>query len=196
MTISPLLTTAMLVGTACGLRVPVAGAQLQQFATSPMMAMRTSVPTMGMFDDLKRAAGALPIQQMIDQRVAKVSHILMKPGGPMTIQEARAQFDEWKAEIGGDPEKFAEVARRVSECEVSREKGGDLGYVTRLKQLPLQLDEVVFVPNPVPGVYGPIGSTKGLHLVYLHSCGEPMGRTEALFDPPNSLKKMMDTNNN
>ena len=38
--------------------------------------------------------------------------------------------------------------------------------------------------KPVPGVYGPVGSTQGLHLVYLHSCGEPMGRTEALFSPP------------
>ena len=74
---------------------------------------------------------------------------------------------------------------------VNLEKGGDLGYCTRLKQLPRQIDDVVFVKEPVPGVYGPIGTKQGLHLVYLHSCGEPMGRTEALFDPPNSLKEKL-----
>jgi len=147
---------------------------------------------MGLLDGFAEATKHLPIQQMIDQRVAKVSHILMKPGGPMTIEEARAQFEEWKGEIGGDPDKFAEVAARVSECEKSKEKGGDLGYVTRLNQLPPQLDEVIFVSEPVPGVYGPIATKQGLHLVYLFSCGEPMGRTEALFDPPNSIKKKLD----
>ena len=150
-----------------------------------------SVSTMGLLDGFAEATKHLPIQQMIDQRVAKVSHILMKPGGSMTIEEARAQFEAWKVEIGGDSDKFAEVARRVSECEQTSEKGGDLGYCTRLKQLPRQIDDVVFVKEPVPGVYGPIGTKQGLHLVYLHSCGEPMGRTEALFDPPNSLKEKL-----
>ena len=106
----------------------------------------------------------------------------------MSIDEARAQFEEWKAEIDGDPDKFAEVAKRVSDDETTREKGGDLGYCTRVQQLPPQIDDVVFVKDPMPGVYGPIASVQGLHLIYLFSCGEPMGRTEALFDPPNSLK--------
>ena len=61
----------------------------------------------------------------------------------------------------------------------------------RLKQLPPQLDDVVFVKDPVPGVKGPLVSRQGLHLVYLHSCGEPMGRTEALFSPPPSLQAKM-----
>ena len=62
----------------------------------------------------------------------------------------------------------------------------------RLKQLPPQLDDVVFVKDPVPGVKGPLVSRQGLHLVYLHSCGEPMGRTEALFSPPPGLQRKLD----
>ena len=188
------LATTLLVGCACGLKLPVAGVTTAPVASSGVLAApsRSGSPTMNLFDGFKKATQHLPIQQMIDQRVAKVSHILMKPGGPMTIEEARAQFEEWKGEIGGDPDKFAEVAARVSECEKSKEKGGDLGYVTRLNQLPPQLDEVIFVSEPVPGVYGPIATKQGLHLVYLFSCGEPMGRTEALFDPPNSIKKKLD----
>ena len=135
-------------------------------------------------NDLKSAAQHLPIQQMLDQRVAKVSQILMKPGGPMAYADAVALFERYKQEIGGDPEKFADYARAHSEDEASAAKGGDLGYVTRANQLPPQLDEVVFVKEPQPGVYGPIGSKRGLHLIYLESCGQPMGSTEALFSPP------------
>jgi hypothetical protein len=188
------LATTLLVGCACGLKLPVSGVTTTPaaFSTQRATASRSCPPTMNFFDGLKKATQHLPIQQMIDQRVAKVSHILMKPGGSLTIEEARAQFEAWKTEIGGDPDKFAEVATRVSECETSKEKGGDLGYVTRLNQLPPQLDEVIFVSDPVPGVYGPIASKRGLHLIYLFSCGEPMGRTEALFDPPNSIKKKLD----
>lgn len=188
------LATTLFVGCACGLRMPVSGVTTAPtaFGTRQPGVLRSPSPTMNFFDGIKKATQHLPIQQMIDQRVAKVSHILMKPGGSLTIEEARAQFAAWKDEIGGDPDKFAEVAARVSECEKSKEKGGDLGYVTRLNQLPPQLDEVIFVSEPVPGVYGPIASKQGLHLVYLFSCGEPMGRTEALFDPPNSIKKKLD----
>ena len=102
----------------------------------------------------------------------------------MTIDEALAQFESWKQEIADDPEKFAEIAREHSDDEESAPNGGDLGFVTRVKQLPPQLDDVVFVKNPVPGCYGPVKSKKGIHLVYLHSCGEPMSTTEAILSPP------------
>ena len=49
----------------------------------------------------------------------------------MSIDEARAQFETWKMEIGDDPEKFAEYARAHSEDEKSASDGGDLGWVTR-----------------------------------------------------------------
>ena len=119
------------------------------------------------------------MKQMTDTRVAKVSHILLKAGTPMPVEEAYAKFELWKAEIAGDEETFAAVARRESECEESASRGGDLGYVTVSRQLPPLLDDVVFSQQKKgeerPGVYGPIGSAEGLHLIYLHYCGEPDG---------------------
>ena len=53
----------------------------------------------------------------------------------------------------------------------SRERGGDLGYVTRAK-LSRQFNEIVFVEEP-GHVYGPFETEAGLHLLYLHSCREP-----------------------
>jgi len=46
---------------------------------------------MGLFENLK---------QMTDQRVAKVSHIMLKSGTPMPIEEALAKVESWKQEIG------------------------------------------------------------------------------------------------
>lgn len=84
------------------------------------------------------------MSQMTDQRVARVSTIVIPFNTEKTLDEAYACFEAWKEEIGGDEAKFAEVARRESEDPASAPNGGDLGYVTRARQLPPQLDDVVF----------------------------------------------------
>ena len=145
---------------------------------------RSAVPVMN-FGGFMRGVG-----QMTDPRVANVSQILLKAGTPLPLEEAMAKFDAWKVEIGSDPERFAAVARRESECEVTASNGGELGIVSRGRQLPPQIDDVVFRDQPKgeekPGVYGPIATSSGLHLVYLHFCGEPQG--EATY--PEWMKKM------
>merc|ERR1719240_71947 len=117
---------------------------------------------------------------MTDQRVAHVSTIVIPFNTEKTLDEAYACFEAWKEEIGDDPTKFAEVARRESEDPASAPNGGDIGIVTRARQLPPQLDDVVFRDQKPgeerPGVYGPIGTTNGLELIYLHYCGEPTGK--------------------
>jgi len=176
------LGLSLLAGSASALRVsPVA-----RHATAASIAHRAPAVSLGLFDNVANAVKYMPLQQMIDQRIARISQILMKTGGPMTAEQAFAQFDEWKAEIGDDPEKFTEVARRVSEDD----KKGEQFIATRLMQLPRQLDDVIFVRDPKPGVYGPIASKQGLHLIYLHFCGDPtkMGPM-AIFDPPDSVKR-------
>ena len=89
-------------------------------------------------------------------------------------------FDEWKEEIGDDEEKFAECARKNSECVTTAPRGGEIGFVTISRQLPPQIDDVVFRQQKKgeeqPGVYGHIATPYGLHLIYLHSCGEPKGK--------------------
>lgn len=146
---------------------------------------RTTVPVMNFGSQFMRSIG-----QMTDPRVAMVSHILLKSGTALPLEEAMANFDAWKVEIGSDPEKFAAVAIRESECEETASSGGDLGIVSRSRQLPPQIDDVVFRDQPKgeekPGVYGPIATTSGLHLIYLHFCGEPQG--EASY--PEWMKQM------
>ena len=52
------------------------------------------------------------LKQMGDQRVAKVSHIVLAPGQcPLPLNEALELLEQWKQEIGDDAEKFAERAR-------------------------------------------------------------------------------------
>ena len=68
--------------------------------------------------------------RMTDFRVARASHILLKGFDDGTV----SQMEAWKAEIGNDPARFAEVASANSLCP-SRIKGGDLGFFTRGKMV-------------------------------------------------------------
>merc|ERR1719240_2112090 len=100
---------------------------------------------------------------MTDFRVARASHILLKGYDESTLQ----QLEAWKAEIGDDPDRFAEIASVHSLCP-SRRKGGDLGYFTRGKMV-REFDTVVFT-QPPGAVYGPVRTDFGNHLIYVHSC--------------------------
>ena len=122
------------------------------------------------------------LKQMQDQRVAHLSHINLAPGlCTLPLPDAIALMKEWKTEIADDLEKFEARAKSDSHC-LSAADGGDLGYVTRQK-LSQQFDDILYQEEPGK-VYGPITTPKGLHLIYLHSCREPMSSTEALFSPP------------
>lgn len=81
-------------------------------------------------------------------------------------------------EAGSDEFKFAELARAHSECDQTAAKGGALGFVFR-GTLPPALCDVVFSEEP-GGVYGPVTSTEGVHLVYVHFCGTPKGEANGV----------------
>lgn len=52
------------------------------------------------------------MEKMSDTRYARVRHILVEEKG----EEGKAKLEEAKAEIGGDLDKFSEVAERMSTC--------------------------------------------------------------------------------
>lgn len=52
------------------------------------------------------------LEKMSDTRYARVRHILVEEKG----EEGRAKLEEAKAEIGGDLDKFSEVAEKISTC--------------------------------------------------------------------------------
>mmetsp|Transcript_24893 Transcript_24893/g.42539 ORF Transcript_24893/g.42539 Transcript_24893/m.42539 type:complete len:167 (-) Transcript_24893:255-755(-) len=127
----------------------------------PALRMLDSGYQFNPFDALKGS-----FERLTDWRVARASHILLKGFDDASV----AQLSEWKAEIGGDLEKFAEIARNYSQCP-SRSKGGDLGFFTRGKMVK-EFDYVVFNEEP-GGVYGPVRTNFGNHLIFIVSCREP-----------------------
>ena len=187
---SVIMALLCLAGSVCSLHVGAGSACLR--TSAPQMQMQSWNPLQN-------------LKQMADQRIATVSHCMLAAGSDMTIEDARKKIDGWKAEIGNDAEKFAEVARRESECPMTAAKGGDLGIWTRGK-LSVAVDELIFQEDVVPVdkggkggvVRGPIGtnfegSKPGLSLFYIHNCWEPMstGVVGALFDPPDSIKNKL-----
>ena len=118
------------------------------------------------------------------QRVARVSHCMLAAGSEMSIDEANAKCAQWIAEIGNDEAKFAEVAKRESECSATAGDGGMLGIYTRGKFPPV-VENLIFQDDVKPVefggtggvVRGPIGTNfrgqPGLSIIYVHTCWEP-----------------------
>jgi len=163
--------------------------------TSPA-SMNIRPPSWNPFENLK---------QMADQRVARISHIMIAAGTDITIEQANSKFAEWQAEINNNDATFAAVAKRESDCKATASQGGECGIYARGKLGP-ELDNLIFQEDVKPienggtggEVRGPIATRNicdngqaGLSLIYVHTCWEPMstGVVGALFDPPDSLKR-------
>jgi len=177
-----------LLATCCGLascicvgKVPAVGRARAQVSMNARPWETANVPRgklrMNLFENL---------QKMNDQRVARLSHINLAPVKcTLPLAEAIALMKTWKAEIGDDPEKFIERAKSDSHCPTAS-TGGDLGFVVR-GNIANEFDEILFTEEP-GRVYGPITTPAGLHLIYLHSCREPVSRAEATLGLPFSAK--------
>ena len=99
---------------------------------------------------------------------AVASHLLLKDRGEASL----ARLAAWKAEIEGRQEApaaaaaFAAIAREHSQCPSSA-RGGHLGSFIPGKMV-AEFDAVVFAEAP-GAVYGPVVTTSGAHLIFLHS---------------------------
>ncbi|CAM9332520.1 unnamed protein product [Discosporangium mesarthrocarpum] len=139
--------------------------------TSAMRGARYSSPTtLSMGIDFKKM-----FENMGDNRYAKARHILIEEKGP----EVKAKLEEVKESIGGDVDKFAEVAKEMSKC-TSAANGGLLKLLGRGETVP-EFDEVLFTREPGQ-VYGPVETAYGTHLIYLISCNKPQNTWGMLFD--------------
>ena len=120
------------------------------------------------------------MKQMSDQRVAKISHVMLRTDEAALAVRTKGECYEllsaWKDVIQDDAERFATCARERSEC-ASKRDGGDLGWKTR-GSLSKAFNDIAFVEEP-GRVYGPIETEQGLHLLFLHFCGEPEGDATA-----------------
>jgi len=97
-----------------------------------------------------------------------ISHIMLAidPGAsPETAGERRSQLKTARDRINAGA-AFAEVAREISECQVSKSKGGDLGLITS-GTMNKAFERAAF--SLQPGVVSVIVVTGvGLHLIKVH----------------------------
>ncbi|CAM9151848.1 unnamed protein product [Hapterophycus canaliculatus] len=115
------------------------------------------------------------LEKMSDTRYARVRHILVEEKG----EEGRAKLEEAKAKIGGDLDKFSEVAEKISTC-TSAPKGGRLKLLARGETVP-EFDDIAF--NAELGkVHGPVETAFGTHLIYVETCNKPENTWKKLFD--------------
>mmetsp|Transcript_90 Transcript_90/g.203 ORF Transcript_90/g.203 Transcript_90/m.203 type:complete len:159 (-) Transcript_90:336-812(-) len=94
---------------------------------------------------------------------ATASHILFRPS-QFPEAEAKVKLEEIKAEVGGDPEKFAAAAKEWSGCPSSK-NGGDLGEFGP-GMMVKAFDEICFNED-VGVVHGPVSTQFGEHLILI-----------------------------
>lgn len=123
----------------------------------------------------RRSANALP--STITQTHAR--HILLRPGGKLSQDAARAQLTSYKKQIETGLAKFEDLARAHSQ-DGSAEQGGDLGWANPGMMVP---EFEAAMAKLAPGQIGdPLVSRFGVHLIQV------MERREA----PLSLREQQD----
>ena len=97
-----------------------------------------------------------------------ISHIMLEidsGASPETADERRSQLETARERVSAGA-GFAEVAREISECPVSKSKGGDLGLITS-GTMNEAFERAAFALEP--GVVSDIVVTEiGLHLIKIH----------------------------
>lgn len=139
------------------------------------MVMRSGVPSMGLFDGLKKAFDNVDYSDSpatYEQTNARASHIQLAD---------EAQAESIKAQLAAGDIEFSEAAMQFSTCKTA-ERGGKLGKFTPGTMVP-EIDEIVFsvkdtgmmnlgnganIYEPkyaMNEVHGPIKSKLGYHLI-------------------------------
>jgi peptidyl-prolyl cis-trans isomerase SurA len=104
----------------------------------------------------KRASSVMTVTQ------THARHILLRPGGALSQNTARAQLAEYKRQIEAGKADFAKLAREHSQ-DGSGPEGGDLGWVTPGMFVP-EFEEVMNKLEPSQ-IADPVISRFGVHLI-------------------------------
>ena len=89
-------------------------------------------------------------------------HVIQKTGERESPEEQAAALVE---ELRADPERFAEVAERVSENPETAREGGELGWIARY-QLDPMLEDAVFGLTEVGEVSDPVDAGESGTVIY------------------------------
>jgi len=129
-------------------------------------------------------------QQFARPQIRVARHILVtvNPEFPdNTRKKAKQRMGQIQKRLAANPEQFAELARRYSECPSALE-GGRLGRLPQGKLYP-ELDEALF-ELPEGGVSDIVETELGLHLVYCEKIYLP--RTAPLSEARPQIRKIME----
>jgi parvulin-like peptidyl-prolyl isomerase len=105
-------------------------------------------------------------RQQFDGTELRVSHILLRPDGALTPDEVdslSARADSIRDEIIGELTTFEDAAKKYSSGP-SREKGGDLGFMTRHGVMPEDFAKAAFALNK-DEISPPVATHLGVHLI-------------------------------
>ena len=132
----------------------------------------------GEFAPLLRSDAGFHILKMVERRKTKavlvtethVRHILLRSGGALSLNAARAKLSEFRRQIESGKATFAALARDNSQ-DGSSTQGGDLGWIAPGVFVP-EFEEVM--DKLAPGqLSDPVTSRFGVHLI------EVLGRRQA-----------------
>jgi len=129
----------------------------------------------------KRASSVLTVVQ------TRPRHILLRPGGQLNQNTARAQLAEYKRQIEAGKADFAKLAREHSQ-DASGPEGGDLGWVSPGMFVP-EFEEVMNKLEPGQ-IADPTISRFGVHLIQVLERREaPISERELRDIARNSLRE-------
>ena len=132
----------------------------------------------GQFAPLLRSGAGFHILKVVERRQSNVvtvtethvRHILLRPGGQLSLTVARARLSEYRRQIESGKANFANLAREHSQ-DGSSVQGGDLGWIPPGVFVP-EFEEVM--EKLAPGqLSDPVVSRFGVHLI------EVLGRRQA-----------------
>ena len=126
--------------------------------------------TVGQFAPLVRSGAGFHILRVVQRRASavatvtetRVRHILLRPGGQLSLVQARAQLAEYRRAIEAQRADFAALAREHSQ-DATAAQGGDLGWVTPGVFVP-EFEEVMNGLQPGQ-LSDPLVSRFGVHLI-------------------------------
>ncbi len=105
-------------------------------------------------------------RQQFDGTELRVSHILLRPDGALTPEEVdslTARADSIRDEIIGELTTFDDAAKKYSSGP-SREKGGDIGFISRHGVMPEEFAKEAFTLKK-DEISTPVATHLGVHLI-------------------------------
>ena len=153
-----------------------------------------SLPTDEITEDMLKRQYEDRKSSFTQQPQWKIRHILIEEQDAAKLDEAKKKAEDILAKINAG-EDFAELAKQFSDDGTTKQKGGNLGWVSDDQKVPplpkdvMDTLKTVFTTMKVNEVSNPIQTSYGFHLVQLQDAKEKY--TKPFEDVRAELEKML-----